>query len=145
MKKHVSEALLSLQNEKIRFWSVFQVYKMKKHVCEAFLSLQNEKSTFLKRFNWSIFVSPNQNFWFAAFFLKDKKRLINVNENRVFLSWALVFETSANEVTYIFIGEKFPQSQIYLVSLHSWNRKNSSSEWLQLFCMQVSEAFSYNK
>ena len=52
MKRHVFEAFLSLQNEKIHFWSVFQVYKMKKQVLEALLYLQNEKTRF-----WSVFLS----------------------------------------------------------------------------------------
>ena len=52
MEKHVFESLLSLQNEKIHFWSVFQVYKMKKQVLEALLYLQNEKTRF-----WSVFLS----------------------------------------------------------------------------------------
>ena len=52
MKKHVFESLLSLQNEKIHFWSVFQVYKMKKQVLEALLYLQNEKTRF-----WTVFLS----------------------------------------------------------------------------------------
>ena len=52
MKKHVFESLLSLQNEKIHFWSVFQVYKMKEQVLEALLYLQNEKTRF-----WSVFLS----------------------------------------------------------------------------------------
>ena len=52
MKKHVFESLLSLQNEKIHFWSVFQVYKMKKQVLEALSYLQNQKTRF-----WSVFLS----------------------------------------------------------------------------------------
>ena len=46
MKRHVFEALLSLQNEKIRIWSVFQVCKNEKHVFQAFSYLQNEKHVF---------------------------------------------------------------------------------------------------
>ena len=40
MKNHVFEALLSLQNEKARFWSVFQVYKMKVNFGSAILSFE---------------------------------------------------------------------------------------------------------
>ena len=43
MKRHVFEALLSLQNEKIRIWSVFQVCKNEKHVFEAFFKFKKMK------------------------------------------------------------------------------------------------------
>ena len=66
MKKHVFEALLSLQNEKARFWSVFQVYKMKVNFRSAILSSE------IGRIVYPIFnecfrkASESNSDWFAA-------------------------------------------------------------------------------
>ena len=58
--------------------------------------LKNRLFLVIFEFNWSNFVSPYQHFWFVAIFLKDKKWLINVNENRFSFSESLLVGTSIN-------------------------------------------------
>ena len=53
------------------------------------------------------------------------KNLINGKQNYVYLTVALLFETSVNEVTYMFIKAIFPPSQISRGSFHCWIRENS--------------------
>ena len=64
MKKHVFEAFLSLQNEKARFWSVFQVYKMKVNVRSAILSFEIGRIVYpiFNEFSWKAFKSNSDRF-----------------------------------------------------------------------------------
>ena len=88
--KHIS----NLQNEKSRFWSVFQVYKIKKSFLKHILNLQNETTrmftkitkqhvfeAFFKFAEWkSCFLSDFQvytmkkRFWSVSMFTKWKKK-----------------------------------------------------------------------
>ena len=105
---------------------IFKVWQVKSQfVCE-WAVVRGRKNLGL---NWTIFVSPYQHFWFAAFFLKGKIKLINGKQNCVYFTAALLFETSVNEVTYIFIKAIFLPSQMCILNSHSRSRENSSS-WM---------------